>query len=186
MSLVTLESRSRHTAYFMTRSSHLISPFEGQVVGGLGSMNSAGSRLISMNSLIRSTATYTIADDDHFKARHEHQHSIITIDCSSPTNRRTMKSNCVEHQLAASSTQTMRILTSPVTVDAKANAKPAVEAAIPGVSTATKAVAPTTALESKLNLADSQRLAMHNQSSFTPEVCGHAYLPTSNSTDWYS
>ena len=43
---------------------------------------------------------------------------------------------------------------------AKARAKPASEASMPGVSTATKAVMPMTALESKLNRADNQRFTV--------------------------
>ena len=43
---------------------------------------------------------------------------------------------------------------------AKARAKPASEASMPGVSTATNAVMPITALDSRLNRADSQRLTV--------------------------
>lgn len=49
-------------------------------------------------------------------------------------------------------------LTSPVTVDANASANPAVDADIPGDRIATKPVTPTTALDNRLNRADSQRL----------------------------
>lgn len=52
------EGKRTRTAYRMTRSSHLMAPAEGQEADGLGSTNSGGSRLISENSLIRSTATY--------------------------------------------------------------------------------------------------------------------------------
>lgn len=51
-------------------------------------------------------------------------------------------------------------LTSLSKEDAKANAKPANEASMVGVSTATKAVMPMTALESRLNRADNQRFTI--------------------------
>ena len=49
----------KRTAYRITRFSHLISPFDGQLAGGLGSIISGGSRGTSVNSLIRSTATWS-------------------------------------------------------------------------------------------------------------------------------
>ena len=48
-------------------------------------------------------------------------------------------------------------LTSLEIVLANANAKPAVDADIPGVSMATKPVAPTMAADNRLNRADNQR-----------------------------
>ncbi len=50
-----------------------------------------------------------------------------------------------------------RLLTSFVTVEANANANPAVDADMPGVKIATNAVNPIIALDSKLKRADSHR-----------------------------
>ena len=56
--------------------------------------------------------------------------------------------------------RSFKLLTSPSSDVANAKAKPAIEASMRGERTATKAVIPMTALESRLNRADSQRLTI--------------------------
>ena len=60
---------------------------------------------------------------------------------------------------------------------AKERAKPASEASIPGLSTATRAVMPTTALESRLNRADNQRLTTRIDEHRTFDMAKPTDLP---------
>ena len=63
-------------------------------------------------------------------------------------------------------------LTLLLTVDAKASAKPAVDAGIDGVAMITRAVTPTTALDKRLKRADSQRFTFeHIVSTLQCQVC---------------
>ena len=67
---------------------------------------------------------------------------------------------------------------------ANANANPAREASIVGVSTATKAIIPMTALDSRLNRADNQRFTAQRGELQRPEqpLISRTYHPTSSST----
>jgi len=65
-----------------------------------------------------------------------------TIDCSNPTNLRTINRRSL------------------VTVEAKARANPAIDAVIPGVTRQANAVAPTMTAESRLKRIDSQRFTV--------------------------
>ncbi len=70
-------------------------------------------------------------------------------------------------------------LTSDMIVNAKASANPAVEALICGLRIATNPVAPTTALDSRLNRAESHRFAVNQCEHEVNYGVGERKWPTS-------
>ena len=134
----------------MTRPSHFIAPKDGHKGSGRGSTNSEGSRWSSVYSFTRSNATYSVRLVPEYADEGRN-----TIDCSNPTNLRTINRRSL------------------VTVEAKARANPAIDAVIPGVTRQANAVAPTMTAESRLKRIDNQRFTVRtdmNQSFETITV----------------
>jgi len=75
---------------------------------------------------------------------------------------------------------------SPVILDAKARAKPAIDALMLGVMRQAKPVAPTTPAERRLKRTDSQRLTRSKSAPISKSNGEHTYHPTSNSKDLHS